>query len=342
MIPISLYLASLTCVISFFCVRLVIGAGVADIPVNRSNHTQPTPTAGGLGVLGGLSAGLLALSFLGQGGMFSELSVLLSLSFAIALVGLYDDLFSPPTLIKFGIFIGIILLLIDFLGPVQQFPIGQHILQLSFWLGVLGTLLWVFVVVNGVNFMDGANGLMVGSMVIAFIGLSLMGYILGAPQTFWLGLICASAWAGFLPMNLQRKALIFSGDVGALSAGFLFAGGVLLLAYEVEFAASICLGALLILPFLTDVLLTLLWRLTRRQNLLMPHRDHLYQRAIRCGVSHVKISLIYYSAFLLCTVIALFITSQDHEVISNVLFMMIIISILTYIVGHKVWRVARD
>ena len=341
MIPVSLYVASLTFVVSFFAARLMINAGIADIPVTRSSHAQPTPTSGGLGVLCGVAAGFLMLSFFGLGEIFSELSVLLSLSFAVALIGLYDDLFSPSTLIKFGIFIGIILLLIDFLGPVQQFPLGEYLLQLPFWAGGLGTLLWVFVVVNGVNFMDGVNGLMAGSMVIAFLGLCLTAHILAAEQTFWLGLILASAWAGFLQLNLRRNALLFSGDVGALFAGFLFAGGVLLLAHEVDRPTSICLGALLILPFLTDVLLTLLWRLIRKQNLLEPHRDHLYQRAIRNGVSHVKISLIYYALFSLCTVIAILIANQDQAVVSAVLLIMIIVSIMAYMAGHKSWRIAQ-
>ena len=142
-----------------------------------------------------------------------------------------------------------------------------------------------------------------------------------------------------MPLNLRRKAVVFSGDIGALSAGFLFAAGVLLLTYESDVSVSIYLGAMMVLPFLADVLLTLLWRVKSRQNLLKPHRDHLYQRAIRNGVSHIKISLIYYGAFALCAGVALGVSMQDQIVISTTFLAMIIISIVIYILGCKLWQV---
>ena len=342
MIPLSLYVASLTFIMSYFVTRLMIRAGVGDIPVSRSSHTQVTPTGAGLGVICGTAVGFFFLSFLGLGNIFADLSVILSLCFAVAIVGLYDDLFSPPTLVKFGVLIGIIWLLIDYLGPVQHLPMGRDMLHLPYVVGGLGTLLWVFVVVNGVNFMDGVNGIMGGCMAIAFLGLSTVGHILGAPQTFWLGLVSAAAWAGFLPLNLRRKALIFSGDIGALTAGFLFAAGVLLLTNEAEISASIYLGAMMVLPFLTDVLLTLLRRLIRRRNLLSPHRDHLYQQAVRNGVPHIKISLIYYGAFAICSGVALFMAQHDQAAISAAFLGMIILSIVTYVIGLRVWRVKPD
>ena len=342
MISLSLYVASLSFLTSYLVARLMIRAGVGDVPVSRSSHTQVTPTGGGLGVLCGAAMGFLLLSFLGQGDIFSDLSVILSLCFAVAIIGLYDDLFSPPSLIKFGVFIGIIWLLIDYLGPVQQLPLGRDLLHLPYVVGGFGTLLWVFVVVNGVNFMDGVNGIMGGCMAIAFFGLCSAAHMLGAPQTFWLGLVSAAAWAGFLPLNLRRKALIFSGDIGALTAGFLFAAGVLLLAHETDISASIYLGAMMILPFLTDVLLTLLSRLIRQQNLLSPHRDHLYQRAVRNHVPYIKISWVYYGAFVICSGVALFMAKHDQAAISAAFLGMIILSIMTYFVGLRIWQVKPD
>ena len=339
MVLMSLALVTVSALTSLLITRLMVRAGVSDIPAARSNHRQPTPTAGGIGVLCAMAAAFFVLSFgPSPSVMYPKLPALLSLSFFIALVGLYDDLYGPPAALKFGIFIGVGCLLIYILSPVRSVLIGDAVLELPLFLSVLGTLLWVFVVINAVNFMDGANGLMAGSMVFAFAALGLIAYRLEAPQTFWLCTAAASAWLGVLPWNLRRKALIFSGDIGALLAGFIFASAVVLLAYESWTPASVYLGALIILPFLTDVLLTLLRRALKRENLLTPHREHLYQRAIASGVSHLRISLIYYAAVIVCAVLALALTNTSGVAVSAGFLAAIITSIGLYYIGGYIWR----
>ena len=84
----------------------------------------------------------------------------------------------------------------------------------------------------------------------------------------------AAANAGYLPWNLGGR--LFQGDAGALFSGFLLAG----LAVVAERNGSglyLFFAPIALLPFLTDVLLTLLIRARRGQSLLDAHRDHLYQ-----------------------------------------------------------------
>ena len=328
-------------IVSLLASRLMVKAGLSDVPVHRSSHDLPIPTAGGIGVLCGISAGFLALTLpIGGAVMSSDLAAILSLSFAMALMGFYDDLYAPPTAIKFGVFIALAGLLIYVTGAIVILPVGEAQLSLPLWLGVTGTLLWVFAVVNSVNFMDGANGFMPGCLGVAFSALAFLALKEPAPQSFWMSVICAAAWAGFLPWNARRKALIFSGDIGSLLGGFIFASAALLFIRETNISSAVYLGPLLLLPFLTDVLLTMLWRLKRRQNLLHPHRDHLYQRAIKCGVSHRRISVIYYAAFALCGGIAYVILGQSNVLVFWVFIAAIALSILIYIAGHLIWRVA--
>jgi len=336
----SLIVIIVSFLVAFVASRVMVIAGITDVPVDRSNHRVPTPTAGGVGVLCGLAAGFLSLSFLSSNiGVFTDLPAVLSLCFAMAMVGLYDDLYAPPTSIKFGIFIGMALLLIYVLGPVTTLPFGNEILKLPIVLAVAGTLLWIFVVTNAVNFMDGANGFMPGCMAIAFAGLAALSYKMHAPQTYWMCLISGAAWLGFLPWNFRRKALIFSGDIGAISAGFMYAAAVLLFARETASPMAAYFGALVVLPFITDVLLTLLWRVKYKKNLLMAHRDHLYQRAIRKGVSHAKISLIYYSGFAACLCAALLLSNKNHVLGSVGFAAAIIATALVYFLGLRVWRI---
>lgn len=329
-----------TFIISCALSWLMNKAGLTDTPVGRSNHAAPTPTGGGLGVLCGLAAGLVSLTLLTPvEGVFAHLPAILSLCFAVALLGIYDDLYSPPTMVKFGVFIGLSWLLIYVLGPVTELPLGSANLVLPFSLAVFGSLLWVFVVINAVNFMDGANGLMPGCMAIAFAGLAALAHKIDAPQTFWLSLISSVAWVGFLPWNLRRKAIVFSGDIGAITAGFIYAAAILLLIRETQNPSAPYLGVLLIFPFIVDVLLTLLWRAKHQKNLLKPHRDHFYQRAIKSGLSHVQISLIYYSAFLACSGVVLMIFEKPQAYISSAFALTVLISTVLYITAHKLWSV---
>ncbi|MBI2219689.1 MAG: hypothetical protein HYU53_00580 [Acidobacteria bacterium] len=46
-------------------------------------------------------------------------------------------------------------------------------------------------------------------------------------------------------------------------------------------------------PFVFDTTFTFLRRATRRENLLRPHRSHLYQRLVLAGVSHRAVGLLY-------------------------------------------------
>ena len=104
---------------------------------------------------------------------------------------------------------------------------------------------------------------------------------------------------GFLPYNLRKTARVFAGDVGSLSLSFLFAVTVLFLISETPDQSFHLVGPVLILPILGDVLLTLIRRARKGDNLLQAHNTHLYQRLIRSGLGHLKVSWLYALAAML-------------------------------------------
>jgi len=81
---------------------------------------------------------------------------------------------------------------------------------------------------------------------------------------------------------------------------FLFAVTVLILIAETPDETYHLIGPILILPFLADVLLTMVRRARYRENLLQAHSKHLYQRLIRRGLGHLSVSWFYGVAALLC------------------------------------------
>lgn len=285
--------------LAFFTTLAVTGfmvhAGLGDVAGHRSAHSETTPTGGGVGFVAGLGAAMVALSFTGVSeSLPRHFATILSLIFAASMLGVIDDIFALSARIKFGTLLLLCGAAVYLIGPVRALPLGGvNALELPYAVGFLGSLLWIFVAVNAVNFMDGANGFMGMVMAIANLGLFGVSLISAAPGSAVLSLMSFSILLGFLPYNQRRKAPIFSGDVGALFVGFTFAAAVLMLVAETGSSQALYAGPLLILPFLTDVFLTLIRRARRKENLLNAHNTHLYQRLIRSGWSHLKVTWLY-------------------------------------------------
>lgn len=274
----------------------MVSAGLGDTPNARSNHQNVTPTAGGLGLIAAFGIAALALGLMHPFllPLFPDnFPQILSLIFAMGLLGLCDDVLLLSAKLKFGIMIILSGAGALSVGLPFAFPLENSAVAIPTLLSFFGALLWVFVVVNAVNFMDGANGLVTNMLVIASFVLAMIGLSGGSVLTAFLCGVLIVGFLGFLPYNEKRKASIFLGDTGALLAGFVFALASLSVVKVSADGSLLFLGPLLILPLLADVLLTLASRAKRRQNLLTAHRDHIYQRLIARGLSHLQVTWIY-------------------------------------------------
>lgn len=289
--------------LAFFVSLAVAGfarlGGLGDVPDHRSSHGRTTPTAGGLGVLAGLGAALLAAALLHaetlfvQPGTAAKLASLLACAFALGVIGLIDDRQVVRTKLKFALIALVCLYAAWAVGSVTMLPFGRDHIYLLWWSGLGGTVLWLFVVTNAVNFMDGINGLMAGTMALASGVLCMVAVRVEAPATALLAGVLAAALLGFLPYNLRRRAAAFCGDCGSLPAGFLYAAAVLLLVHEQPELRLLYAGPLLVLPLLADVLLTLVLKPLRGIALTAPHATHVYQRAARRVGRHLPVTAVY-------------------------------------------------
>nr|HRK65082.1 hypothetical protein [Terricaulis sp.] len=146
--------------------RALIGAPIVDLPNEaRKLHRAPTPTSGGIGIALGFAVGLMALSLLTfgwrdeiteHGAAISSLGA----AFAYGFLGLgfMDDAFPLGPRLKFVVFSALAIAAALSVGLVRALPLGLgDPIALAFPLALVGTALWVFTLVNCVNFMDGAN-----------------------------------------------------------------------------------------------------------------------------------------------------------------------------------------
>lgn len=272
---------------------MVKRAGVLDHPNHRSSHSTPTPRGGGLGVLAAIGLGLILA---GQTGLDIRPIAMAALGFG--LLGLADDLLAPGTGLKFAIVIALGGLAVWLAGPVAAIGIGNALaVPLPLWLGFAGSVLWVFVAANAVNFMDGSDGLIVAIFMPVALAIGLIGE--GAAQIT--GYALAAGLTGFAVFNVPR-AFLFLGDVGSLAIGAVFAVAALQL---IEAPGAVWLYPLLILPVLADVLLTLAGKVRNRIGFLSPHRTHAYQLLARMGWPHWRVALAYFIASSVCAVMVM-------------------------------------
>lgn len=313
--------------------RGVIALNISDAPDGgRKQQSAPVPSAGGIAII--LALGLSAFVFGLADGMtldrvFGALErwrfwPLIGFGVGVAVIGLIDDIKPMPAKAKFGLMVALSLQAATF-GPqlTSVWLPGLGDTDLAPWFAIPGVALWLFVMANVVNFIDGANGIAMGSSLVMCLGaaaLFVFAQILASQATpegaaFLLAVMLAGSLAGFLVWNLS--GYLYAGDIGALFVGAVLGVFGLLMAQ-----GSVWLGPLLMLPFLVDVFLTMAWRARKGENIMTPHTDHAYQLLIRAGWKHWKVSTLWWVFSVICAAAAFFaLQSGDLERVSFWLFL---------------------
>lgn len=275
--------------------------GLLDRPNERSLHTKVTPRGGGLGfvvVLASVLGAALLVMPAGAALHYPLITYLLAALF-IAAVSLRDDFQSLSPGLRFlcqlAVAVAAVVGVTSFavvtvpgIGPVH---LG--------WSGPLLTVVWIVGLTNVYNFMDGIDGIAGVQGLVAGMAWTVAGLWLGSPAVALLGLLLATGCLGFLFHN-WAPARIFMGDVGSAFLGYSFAVLPLLLLRHAavtgaNFDAGLVPGfsLLVVWPFVGDGFYTFVRRAWRREAVWKPHRSHLYQRLVRSGWSHARVSALY-------------------------------------------------
>ena len=290
--PLSILLAfALAAAPSLLLCRVVMSMKIMDAP-NEARKIQPraTPTSGGLAVAVSTLLATVAVSELTDWTLDATVLVVSGGSLLAMLIGLADDVLTLRAGVRLVVAV-VLALGIAIFGPhVEMLVLWPGVsLQLPFVLAIAGSAAWLVVIINAVNFMDGANGLAMGMAAVAAAGLAICGAIIGAWDIALLSGALAGALAGFLVWNVRGK--LFVGDAGAYFTGALL-GGLGLELVQVR-PNLLFVPPMLLLPFLSDVLLTLTWRAKHGKKLFEAHRDHAYQIAMKAGLRHWQVSAVH-------------------------------------------------
>lgn len=261
---------------------------ILDLPNERSAHTCPTPTLGGLGVISGFWAGVGVLLGSGQGKVLAEGSIWIMLGCTVVLLVLvFDDSGRP---LKVGGKLTLQFLSIGcwlYWGPRFEWItlplVGKVALGGWSW---LVTALWFIWLENVFNFMDGIDGMTAIQTMAVGCVLAACFWQLGNP--LWqIAAILAAAAAGFLVFNFP-PARIFMGDIGSVSIGFIIAAlGVL----GEGSGLPLWIFVAILGYYIFDSTYTIARRALRGENVLQAHRQHLYQQLDQRHWGHWRIDL---------------------------------------------------
>ena len=284
---------------------LVMRTGIVDAPDGgRKQQARAIPRTGGvaiaLGALLGIGCCAGLLTVLGTGSIANfiagdQLALALFLTGAAFFIGLWDDIWTANTKLKLFLLssIGGIVAGLGVMPEAFTSPFGD---LTAAWLLIAGTTAWFLVFINAANFMDGSNGLSLGCLLIMLIGLAVTGSASGDWVFSYAWFPVFGAILGFLAINLRGD--LYAGDAGALGLGALFAGLGVISGLDVWTVATFAL------PFVLDVLLTLIWRAKHGRNWLEAHVDHAYQRLIAAEWSHLETAILYWGLTTVCAAMA--------------------------------------
>ena len=285
----------LTALTSYFFTSFLINPLIKfmpDIPNHRSSHSEITPKGGGIAIIISSS---LAFILIGQ-------YEFLFLSF-LALTCFIDD--KKPIKIKYKFFSQLLTVLILFLNS----NIKDNLFQTNnIFINTFLFFLIILVgctIVNFSNFIDGIDGLLCANMLIIFSFSSIF-------FSFSIYPLIGSL-LGFFVLNWS-PAKIFLGDVGSN-----YLGAYLVFIVFNTNSLNLSFNLLLIIsPLFLDCTICIFKRILDKQNIFKAHSSHLFQRLVKAGWKHSKVTILY-SFLSLGIGISLILGGQLYEIIFSII-----------------------
>ncbi|MCO4769888.1 MAG: undecaprenyl/decaprenyl-phosphate alpha-N-acetylglucosaminyl 1-phosphate transferase [Deltaproteobacteria bacterium] len=161
---------------------------------------------------------------------------------------------------------------------------GVGVLSLGHW-AMPATVLWLVVVMNAVNLIDGLDGLASGVSLGIVAVLFVVSVLNGQPLGVIVGASLAGALLGFLRHN-SHPASIFLGDSGSMFLGFVLAAwSVLAWQKSATGVAVVVLVVVFGLP-LGDTLFAVVRRVAAGRKPWEADGGHIHHRLVGGGMSH--------------------------------------------------------
>lgn len=301
--------------------RLGTRARLMDQPGKRKVHLQAIPRLGGVGVALSLTATLGMAVVIDVHGLATpspqpqSLLPIFPAAILVFAVGLWDDVSPVPALRKLAVQVVAAGIIVASGILITRVTVFSHTYELGIYAFPL-TALWIIVITNAFNLMDGLDGLAGGLVVIAASTCAVVLIVRGEQPTAMMLVALTGATTGFLIYNFH-PARIFLGDSGSLLAGFLLAVTAIIGRQKGATTLATIVPLLIFALPLADASFSIVRRLcTTGQaevpqrspalaRIFMPDQAHIHHRLLASGLSHRGAVLLLYALSALCATAAL-------------------------------------
>jgi UDP-GlcNAc:undecaprenyl-phosphate/decaprenyl-phosphate GlcNAc-1-phosphate transferase len=291
--------------------------------LGRHVHTTSVPRLGGVAIFASFLAvagfSMLIPKFTGLHLSLPARTVfsIFGAALLIFLLGLYDDFRVLGPYWKVGIqAIAAVVLYVGGLGVhrLDLFSVGQ---SLRTSMGLPLTMIWVLLITNAFNLIDGLDGLAAGSAFFSTLVLFVTSLFVPNSTVTLLTIALAGVILGFLRFNFH-PASIFLGDSGSMFIGFMLAA--LALAGS-EKAPTMIAVAIPVVSFgfpILDVTLAVFRRFLSGKPVFLGDRDHIHHKLLKRGLSQRGAVLVLYGVTAIFALLSLVIL-HDAAMIALVL-----------------------
>ncbi|MDP9238345.1 MAG: undecaprenyl/decaprenyl-phosphate alpha-N-acetylglucosaminyl 1-phosphate transferase [Chloroflexota bacterium] len=252
---------------------------------------------------------------------------LLAATALVFLVGFFDDLRLASPGLRSLVFVagGTAVYAAGYRMDDIGLPVGGSI-HLGF-MGFFATVIWIYVLTNAVNWIDGRDGVALGVMVLACVTMAQIGAHSSHPTVALLLVALAGAGLGFLPFNLP-PASAYVGDSGAYVLGFVL--GTLSIRASTGPTNEIFIAVPLVAlgyPILDAVLATVR-RSLQHKHPMIGDGDHMHHRLERLGAGPRGILVIIYGIAMIFSGGAITLHYIDNTLVQGAVFATILATVL--------------
>ena len=245
----------------------------------RKIHTEQVSALGGIG----LFISFWIMVFLLDISMVVSLPLFIATSLLFA-IGMIDDLMDAGILSRL-----FLQSLAGFIACYAGFHFTISTGEWSLLINYSTSILFVILLINSVNFIDGINGLVGGIGIIVMAVFGGLFYLIGMFDLVLMSAALIVALIGFLFFNYGERAAIFMGDNGSTVLGFIIA----VLAMKATQVVSLyemtsnwtLIGVVLSIPII-DLFAVVFLRLYHGTSPLVADRIHIHHLITDSGLTH--------------------------------------------------------
>ena len=337
---VKIFLAFITAIITTWSaipsiIKVARKKNLVDMPKDRGMHHQPVPTLGGIAVFAGV---VFSISLWGDFYAFNNYRIIIAAAILLFFVGVKDDiLIIAPTTKLFGQVIAASILVLFADIRFTNLHGFWNIHEIPYIASYLLTVFVMIVIINGMNLIDGIDGLAASIGMVISLTFGIYFYLIKNYELSLLAAAVIGAYLAFLHFNYSEgENKIFMGDTGSLLLGLFLTILVIYFneynidsqkLYFIHSAPSVSFGIMVVPMF--DIIRVMLIRIGLGRSPFKPDRNHIHHKLIRLGYSHKKATVILILVNLLFIVFSFYF--REISIRRLLLLILVIAMFLSYL-----------